>query len=174
MKGELDLMPAVMQAAVKLGSEKVEKIEAKTLAQESHMIGNFKKLFLMITGNATQKYGTKLEEEQQVLQALADILIKIYFAESALLRTLKNCTRNGIETQEIQIAMVQNYVFEAQNLITKRAKEVILHITGDNLTERNQLLQVLQKHGEYVDYPDGIALKIKIADQLINEKKYCF
>jgi len=70
--------------------------------------------------------------------------------------------------------MVQNYVFEAQNLITKRAKEVILHITGDNLTERNQLLQVLQKHGEYVDYPDGIALKIKIADQLINEKKYCF
>jgi alkylation response protein AidB-like acyl-CoA dehydrogenase len=174
MKGELDLMPAVMQAAVKLGSEKVEKIEAKTLAQESHMIGNFKKLFLMITGNATQKYGTKLEEEQQVLQALADILIKIYFAESALLRTLKNCTRNGIETQEIQIAMVQNYVFEAQNLITKRAKEVILHITGDNITERNQLLQVLQKHGEYVDYPDGIALKIKIADQLINEKKYCF
>src|SRR5210317_1467909 len=89
MKGELDLMPAVMQAAVKLGSEKLEKIEAKTLAQESHMIGNFKKLFLMITGNATQKYGTKLEEEQQVLQALADILIKIYFAESALLRTLK-------------------------------------------------------------------------------------
>ena len=45
----------------------------------------------MIAGNAAQKYGAKLEEQQQVLQSLADILIEIFFSESALLRTLKNC-----------------------------------------------------------------------------------
>ena len=174
MKGELDLMPAVMQAAIKMGAEKVEQIGEGTLDQEKHLIQNFKQIFLMIAGNATQKYGTQLEEEQQVLQSLADILIKIYFAESALLRTLKNCKRHGDQSQKTQIAMVQNFVFEAQSLISKQAKEVIFHLTDDNKTERNQLLEVLQKHGEYIDYPDNISLKTKIADHLIQEKKYCF
>ena len=174
MKGELELMPAVMQAAMRLGSEKANEIADGPLGQEHQLIENFKQLFLMITGNATQKYGTKLEEEQQVLQALADVLIEIYFCESAILRTLKNCNRSGVNSQEIQIAMTQNYVFEAQGLIAKRIKEVILHLTGDNKDERNQLLDVLQKHGEYIDHPDSFELKTKIADHLIKENKYCF
>ena len=174
MKGELELMPAVMQAAMRLGSEKANEIADGPLAQEYQLIENFKQLFLMITGNATQKYGTKLEEEQQVLQALADVLIEIYFCESAILRTLKNCNRSGVNSQEIQIAMTQNYFFEAQGLIAKRIKEVILHLTGDNKDERNQLLEVLQKHGEYIDHPDSFGLRTKIADHLIKENKYCF
>lgn len=174
MKGELELMPAVMQAAMRLGSEKANEIADGPLAQEHQLIENFKQLFLMIAGNATQKYGTKLEEEQQVLQALADVLIEIYFCESALLRTLKNCNRSGVNSQEIQIAMTQNYFFEAQGLIAKRIKEVILHLTGDNKDERNQLLEVLQKHGEYIDHPDSFGLRTKIANHLIKENKYCF
>ena len=174
MKGELDLMPAVMQAAMRLGSEKAKEITDGPLAQEHQLIENFKQLFLMITGNATQKYGTKLEEEQQVLQALADVLIEIYFSESAILRTLKNCNRSGLSSQEIQISMTENYVFEAQGLITKRIKEVILHLSGENKDERTQLLEVLQKHGEYIDHPDSFGLRTKIADHLIKENKYCF
>ena len=174
MKGELDLMPAVMQAAMRLGSEKAKEITDGPLAQEHQLIENFKQLFLMITGNATQKYGTKLEEEQQVLQALADVLIEIYFSESAILRTLKNCNRSGLSSQEIQIAMTENYVFEAQGLITKRIKEVMLHLSGENKDERIQLLEVLQKHGEYIDHPDSFGLRTKIADHLIKENKYCF
>ena len=174
MKGELDLMPAVMQAAMRLGSEKAKEITDGPLAQEHQLIENFKQLFLMITGNATQKYGTKLEEEQQVLQALADVLIEIYFSESAILRTLKNCNRSGLSSQEIQISMTENYVFEAQGLITKRIKEVMLHLSGENKDERIQLLEVLQKHGEYIDHPDSFGLRTKIADHLIKENKYCF
>ena len=174
MKGELDLMPAVMQAAMRLGSEKAKEIADGPLAQEQQLIENFKQLFLMIAGNLTQKYGTKLEDEQQVLQSLADVLIEIFFSESAVLRTLKNCNRSGVNSQEIQIAMTQNYVFEAQDLITKRIKEVILHLTADNKDERNQLLDVLQKHGGYIDHPDSFELRTKIADHLIKENKYCF
>jgi alkylation response protein AidB-like acyl-CoA dehydrogenase len=174
MKGELDLMPAVMQAAIRMGGKKADSVGQGTLAQEKYLIENFKQLFLMIAGNATQKYGAKLEEEQQVLQALADILIEIFFSESALLRTLKNCNRTGVESQEIQIAMVQNYVFEAHSLINKRLKEVIVHLTAENKEERDQLFAVVQKHGEYIDYPDSIHLKNKIADHLIEENSYCF
>lgn len=174
MKGELELMPAVMEAAMKMGSDKITEIADGPLAQEALMIENFKQIFLMIAGNATQKYGSNLEEEQQVLQALADVLIEIYFSESALLRTLKNCDRKGIETQEIQIAMVQNYVFEAQGLIEKRSKEIIFHLSSQNKSERSQLLDVLQKHGNYIDFPDNFSLRTKIADHLIAENDYCF
>jgi len=172
MKGELDLMTAVMKATTDMSAEKIEDIEGGPLAQENHLIENFKQLFLMIAGNATQKYGSNLEKEQQVLQALADILIEIYFCESAILRTIKNINREGLEKQEIQISMVQNYVFEAQNLITKRAKEVIFHLTERNKTERDQLLSAIQKHAEYVEYPDSFTLRTKIADRFIMENSY--
>jgi len=172
MKGELDLMTAVMKATTDMSAEKIEDIEGGPLAQENHLIENFKQLFLMIAGNATQKYGSNLEKEQQVLQALADILIEIYFCESAILRTIKNINRQGLEKQEIQISMVQNYVFEAQNLITKRAKEVIFHLTESNKTERDQLLSAIQKHAEYVEYPDSFTLRTKIADRFIMENSY--
>ncbi|MDA9669396.1 acyl-CoA dehydrogenase family protein [Flavobacteriaceae bacterium] len=172
MKGELDLMTAVMKATTDMSAEKIEDIEGGPLAQENHLIENFKQLFLMIAGNATQKYGSNLEKEQQVLQALADILIEIYFCESSILRTIKNINRQGLEKQEIQISMVQNYVFEAQNLITKRAKEVIFHLTESNKTERDQLLSAIQKHAEYVEYPDSFTLRTKIADRFIMENSY--
>ena len=172
MKGELDLMTAVMKATTDMSAEKIEDIEGGPLAQENHLIENFKQLFLMIAGNATQKYGSNLEKEQQVLQALADILIEIYFCESAILRTIKNINRQGLEKQEIQISMVQNYVFEAQNLITKRAKEVIFHLTESNKTERDHLLSAIQKHAEYVEYPDSFTLRTKIADRFIMENSY--
>ena len=172
MKGELDLMTAVMKATTDMSAEKIEDIEGGPLAQENHLIENFKQLFLMIAGNATQKYGSNLEKEQQVLQALADILIEIYFCESAILRTIKNINREGLEKQDIQISMVQNYVFEAQNLITKRAKEVIFHLTERNKTERDQLLSAIQKHAEYVEYPDSFTLRTKIADRFIMENSY--
>ena len=174
MKGELDLMPAVMNATVRMGAEKTEKLPEGPLSQEKYLIHNFKQLFLMIAGNVTQKYGAKLEDEQQVLQALADILIEIFFSESALLRTLKNCDRVGFDSQDIQIAMVQNYIYDAQSIIFKSLKEVILHITIDKKEERDQLLKVIHKHSEYVNYPDSIGLKNKIADNLIRENKYCF
>ena len=170
LRGDLDLMPAVMKATMVMGSEKKLELKNEPLSQENLLIENFKQLFLMIAGNATQKYGTNLEDEQQVLQALADILIEIYFSESAILRTLKNLNKG--EKQEIQILLVQNYVFESQNLITKRAKEVIFHITEGNKTERNQLLDAVNRHAEYIEYPDIFSLRTKIADRFIKENLY--
>ena len=173
LKGELKLLPAVMQAAVQLGAEPIKLETTNPLDQEASLIQNFKALFLMVMGNATQKYGSKLEEEQQVLLSLADVLIEIYFSESALLRTQKNILRKGIEAQEIQIAMVQQYVFVAHELIDKKLKEVILHLAQSD-AERNQMMEAVKKHNSYSVYPDLIDLKTKIATHLIEENSYSF
>lgn len=173
LKGELELLPAVMQAAVQLGGARTAVATDNPLDQEAALIEHFKALFLMVMGNATQKYGTQLEEEQQVLLSLADVLIEIYFSESALLRTQKNINRKGIETQEIQIAMVQHYIFEAHELVSKKLKEVILHL-AQNEAERTQMMDALEKHNAYTVYPDLFDLKTKIATHFIKENSYCF
>ena len=173
LKEELELLPAVMQAAVQLGGARTAIATDNPLEQEAALIENFKALFLMVMGNATQKYGTQLEEEQQVLLSLADVLIEIYFSESALLRTQKNINREGLETQEIQIAMVQHYIFEAHELVSKKLKEVILHL-AQNEAERTQMMDALEKHNEYTVYPDLFDLKTKIATHFIKENSYCF
>jgi len=173
LKGELELLPAVMQAAVQLGGARTAVATDNPLDQEAALIEHFKALFLMVMGNATQKYGTQLEEEQQVLLSLADVLIEIYFSESALLRTQKNINRKGIETQEIQIAMVQHYIFEAHELVSKKLKEVILHL-AQNEAERTQMIDALEKHNAYTVYPDLFDLKTEIATHFIKENSYCF
>ncbi|MGB0828886.1 MAG: acyl-CoA dehydrogenase family protein [Flavobacteriaceae bacterium] len=173
LKEELELLPAVMQAAVQLGGARTAVATDNPLDQEAALIENFKALFLMVMGNATQKYGTQLEEEQQVLLSLADVLIEIYFSESALLRTQKNINRKGLETQKIQIAMVQHYIFEAHELVSKKLKEVILHL-AQNETERTQMMDASDKHNAYTVYPDLFDLKTKIATHFIKENSYCF
>ncbi|MGA0273915.1 MAG: acyl-CoA dehydrogenase family protein [Flavobacteriaceae bacterium] len=173
LKGELELLPAVMQAAVQLGGARTAVATDNPLDQEAALIEHFKALFLMVMGNASQKYGTQLEEEQQVLLSLADVLIEIYFSESALLRTQKNINRKGLETQEIQIAMVQHYIFEAHELVSKKLKEVIIHL-AQNEAERTQMMDALEKHNSYSVYPDLFDLKTKIARHFIKENSYRF
>ena len=171
MKGQIDLMAAVMQAVAELGANESPKNASGTiLTEEQNLIHNFKQLFLMLTGNAVQKYGTKLEDHQQVLLSLSDILIEIYFSESALLRTLKNCERKGAEAQKTQQALVQHYVYEAHDIVLKKAKEVILSISKG--AEQKQLLEVVSKSCSYSDYPNIVDVKTEIADRFISENSY--
>ncbi|GAB5601728.1 acyl-CoA dehydrogenase family protein [Thermus sp. FJN-A] len=82
LKGQLPLF----QAAVKLQKELLEPSFEEPEDAELYQIQNLKKLALMVAGLAAQKYGQQVEEEQEVLGAVADILIDAYAAESALLR----------------------------------------------------------------------------------------
>jgi len=171
LKGQLDLMGAVMQAAAKLAEGPQSKEDTPQLLQEEQeLIYRFKQLFLMLTGTAVQKYGTKLEEQQQLLLALSDLLIEIYLSESALLRTLKNTELQGNASQKTQIAMVQQYVYEAHDIILKRAKEVIFTLSKGK--EQQQLLEVLHKNCAYQNPPDLIELKTQIANRFIEENTY--
>tara|TARA_B110000238_G_scaffold138984_1_gene149888 strand:- start:4448 stop:6247 length:1800 start_codon:yes stop_codon:yes gene_type:complete len=173
MKGQLDLMSSVMKATTSIKEvTSIPKDMGGILAEERRLLSNFKQLFIVLTGNAAQKYGDKLEAHQQVLLALADIFIEIYFTESTILRTLKNCERSGEESQKIQIAMTKSYLYEASDIIAKKGKEVILNICNGD--EQKQFLEILNKKLQYKEYPDIIGLKTQVADKMIEENCYCF
>lgn len=126
----------------------------------------------MIAGAGVQKFGPELEEHQQILMASADILIEIYMAESAILRTEKNAQRFGEASQEYQIAMAQLYLFNAVEKINSKGKEAIISFTeGD---EQRMMLMGLKRYTKYANLPNIVALREKIADKLSAENTYCF
>ncbi|MDB4264164.1 acyl-CoA dehydrogenase family protein [Flavobacteriaceae bacterium] len=173
MKGQLDLMSAVMKAATSIKEDtNIPTDRGSILDEERRLLANFKQLFIVLTGNAAQKYGAKLDEHQQILLALSDIFIEIYFTESAILRTLKNCDRSGEKSQLVQIAMTKAYLYEASDIIAKKGKEVIINMCKED--EQKQLLEVLYKKLQFKEYSDIIGLKTQIADKLIEKNKYCF
>jgi alkylation response protein AidB-like acyl-CoA dehydrogenase len=172
MKGELDLMSAVMQVASELTSgESPENIDLdQPLSEEIQKIKNLKKVFLMIAGSAFQKYGQELDKHQQTLINLSDIMIETYFAESAALRTIKNLNRG--RDMKHQVDMTKLYVFDATETVIKKSKETIGNI-AEGVAQVN-LLKSVHRLCRYNNLPDVIGLKNRIAEKVIKENQYCF
>ena len=172
LKGELDLMGVVMKLVEEITRGKVSKSEnnESILNEELTILKNLKNVFLIIAGSAFQKYGSEFQKHQQSLLGLSDMLIEIYFAESALLRTIKNNDR-GHEIS-YQSDMSKLYLFEATDLIQKKAKEIIGNISKGEA--KKTLLKGIHRLCRYEDLPDIISLKNKIAEKVISENKYCF
>ncbi|MEC7783719.1 MAG: acyl-CoA dehydrogenase family protein [Bacteroidota bacterium] len=174
MKGHVDLLNPAMAVADELtGIPSFDTPDySKVLSEEKAMIAKLKKVFLMVAGSAIQKYGPALEEHQQLLMAASDILIEIYMAESAILRTEKNVKRFGEDAQKEQIAMAQLYLYHAVDTINQKAKEGIVSFAeGD---EQRMMLMGLKRFTKYQNQPNVVALRNTIAEKVTEENTYPF
>ncbi|WP_159951326.1 acyl-CoA dehydrogenase family protein [Polaribacter septentrionalilitoris] len=174
MKGHVDLLgPATEVAESLMGIPSFETPDFSELfSEEKVMIAKLKKTFLMVAGAALQKYGQEIENHQQLLLAASDILIEIYMAESAILRTEKNAKRFGEESQSVQIAMSKLYLYHAVDTIEEKGKESIISFAeGD---EQRMMLMGLKRFTKYANYPDIVDLRNEIAEKVKAENKYCF
>ncbi len=174
MKGHLDLLgPASKVQEELMGIPSFDTPDYSELfSEEKEMIKKLKKTFLMVAGGAVQKYGPQLEDHQQLLIAAADILIEIYMAESAILRTEKNAKRFGEDAQSAQIAMAKLYLYHAVDIVEEKGKESIISFAeGD---EQRMMLMGLKRFTKYQNYPDIVDLRIEIAEKVKAENKYCF
>lgn len=126
MKGELDVMGAVMAVQKELTSiPDFGAEETGLFAAEKKAIQNMKKVVLMAAGAAAQKYMDKLSTEQEILMNLADICIWTYLAESALLRTEKLVSQKGEEACGIQIDITRVYLNDAIDKVAKAGREAV-------------------------------------------------
>ena len=174
MKGHIDLIGPAMKVANELtGIPSFDTPDySVTLSEEKAMIEKLKKVFLMVAGAAVQKYGPNLEDHQQLLMAASNILIEIYMAESAILRTEKNIKRFGEESQKHQIEMSQLYLYNAGDIIQKNAKEGIVSFSeGD---EQRMMLMGLKRFTKYQNQPNVVALRNGISEKVQKENKYPF
>jgi len=174
MKGHVDLLGPAMKVQEELmGIPSFETPDYSELfSEEKQMIAKLKKVFLMVAGAAVQKFGPQLEEHQQLLIAASNILIEIYMAESAILRTEKNAKRFGADKQAVQIAMAKLYLYHAVDIVEKSGKESIISFAeGD---EQRMMLMGLKRFTKYANYPDIVDLRNEIAEKVKAENKYCF
>jgi len=172
MKGRLPVLAAAQKVAGELLTlrPKVESDDGKlTLQQE--MIEISKKITLLVTGAAVQKYMMKLAEEQELLGLISDMVIQVFAMESGLLRAMKTMGRPMDERGQIQRAMVKVFVNDAFERLEGFAKKALAAVAeGDTL--RTQL-SALKKLSRFTPV-NTIALRREIADHVIKAGRYPF
>src|SRR5438132_1567890 len=170
MAGKVPLLPAIkkLMDEVLAGPSMAEPLEG-ALAAERTIVSNAKKTALFVAGAASQKYMMALPDQQEVMGAMADILIEVFPMESALLRTLKLVAHNGEAASQVAIAMTQVSIMQDVEKIESAARKVIAAVAeGDML--RTQLA-ILRRLGKY-EPVNTIALRQKIADRVLEAGKY--
>lgn len=167
MKGELDLLtPAKAVADELLGLPSFDTPDySEYLSEELAIIEKLKKVFLMVSGAALQKYMTEIEQQQHLLLNASEILIQIYMAESAILRAKKHYQEGCV-----QAAMAKLNLYRAVEKIKEAATEGIISFAeGD---EQRMMLSGLKRFTKYQNYPNVVALTEQIAAYYIDKGAY--
>jgi butyryl-CoA dehydrogenase len=170
MSGQLPLMPAIkkLMDEVLSGPSTGEEIDG-ALAEERKLVAQAKKLGLFVSGSATQKYMQKIQDQQEVMGAIADMTIEIYAMESAVLRTQKIVEQKGDVAAELPLAMTRVYLTQALEKVEAAARKVIADVAdGDMLRTQLAIVRRLSKHEPF----NTIALRQQIAQKTIEAGKY--
>lgn len=158
LSGELPLMAAIG----KLHKEILNYIpsledDGSQLDIVGKIIQNSKKIFLLIAGTSVDKYQDKIEQEQEILRDLADIVMYLFAAESAYLRTKKLPDQTK---EELTIA----FAYDIKEKIEHAAKHALTAIfSGDELTTH---LSILRRYCR-IKPINEIKLKRSIATRLL-------
>ena len=168
-KGQLPLLAAAKKVAGELMSAAPSGLaSSEPLAAEAALVAASKKAFLFASGVAAQKYMDKLRDEQEVVGVLADIVMDVYAAESALLRARKIVSQKGT-ADVLPVVMTQVFVRDALDRVERNARTALAACAaGDTLRSQLALLRRLLKR----EPVDTIALRRKVARATIEAGRY--
>ncbi|HUO61225.1 MAG TPA: acyl-CoA dehydrogenase family protein [Candidatus Acidoferrales bacterium] len=170
MSGQLPLLPAIkklmdeVMSGPSFGDE-----DDRPLAAERAMVENAKKIGLFIAGTASQKYMTALADHQEVMGAIADVVIEAYTMDTMLARTLKQLETQGEKGSELAVAMTRVYFTGAMARVEAAAKKVIADVAeGDMLRTQASILKRLTKYEPI----NVIAAQETVAAKVIEAGRY--
>ncbi|HYE87005.1 MAG TPA: acyl-CoA dehydrogenase family protein [Vicinamibacterales bacterium] len=172
LKGDLPLMAAAkaLQDEIMSPSMSVADDGDGVLAAEARAVATFKKVVLLIAGTAMQRYGQKLEQEQEVLSFLADILIDTYAADSAVLRA-QDAAGRKLSNAELHQDAARVSVNEAAGRIELAARSALAAMAeGDVLRTQLAALRRLLK----VTPVNTVAMRRRLADATASKGGYIF
>jgi butyryl-CoA dehydrogenase len=170
MSGQLPLMPAIkkLMDEVLSGPSLGDEIEG-SLPEERKLVAQAKKLGLFVAGAATQKYMQAIQDQQEIMGAIADITIETYAMESVVLRAQKIVASKGEAGAALPLAMTRVYVSQAMEKVESAARKVIAAVTdGDMLRTQLAILRRLAKHEPF----NTVGLRHEIALKMIERGKY--
>lgn len=169
LKGELPLLQVAQELQNELLMLMPEEIGQGALEQEKYLVKNAKKIAVLAAGAAAQRYGAKLDAEQELLVNIANIANQLYAMESAVIRTQKAIERDGEEKAAQKILYTQIFCQEAFAEIEKEAKETLIaSVEGDDARMILSALRKLTRNNPY----NLIPKKREAAAKLIEAEKY--
>jgi len=172
MGGQLPLIPAARKLADEIlaGPSFAEAAEG-VLAEEARIVGNAKKIFLQAAGGAVERFREKLADEQELVAALANIVMEVYAMESCLLRAQKAVQAKGEAAHTAMIAAARVFVSDAMERAEHEAKRALAAVhEGDMLATQ---LAVLKRFGKR-SAVDTIALRRQVASAVQSQDRYPF
>jgi len=170
MTGQLPLMPAIkkLMDEVLSGPSMAEDLEGP-LAEEQKLVAQAKKLGLFAAGSATQKYMQAIQDQQEIMGAIADMTIETYAMESAVLRAQKIVASKGEAGAVLPVAMTRVYLSQAMEKVESAARKVIAAVAeGDMMRTQLAILRRLSKYEPF----NTVELRRTIAQKMIERGKF--
>ena len=169
MSGHLPLMPAIKKLMDEVLSGPQSNGVEGSLAAERKLVASAKKIGLFAAGVATQKYMQALQDEQEIMGAIANMTIETYAMESAVLRVGKMVARLGETAATMPIAMTRVYLMGAMDRVESAAKIALAAASeGDLLRTHMAILRRICKYEPF----NTVALAQVIAQRVIEAGKY--
>ncbi len=174
LKGRIDLVGPAWEVQKELTSMPGFGQPEGKYGKEEKAIEDFKKMILMAAGGAVKKQmdgELNLEEEQELLNNIADMLIDCFVAESLLMRVRKIESMDTPVDHDIYMSMMKVYFSDANFRLNKNATDAIASFTSGDL--QRTFLMGVKRFSKY----DTINVKEhrrKIAELMIEKNAYCF
>jgi alkylation response protein AidB-like acyl-CoA dehydrogenase len=155
--------------------EAVKKLQAEILAgpalgaggsEEARLVENAKKTALFALGVAYQKFGTALEEQQEILASITDIAMNAFAMESVYLRTEK---LTKLRQGEIAADVSSVFLREAMEIVESAARNVLAGSSEGDALRTN--LAVLKRFTKF-EPVNAIAARRRIAERLLAAGRY--
>ncbi len=164
----LPLMSAITKLVAEMISAEAQASVTTSgeLGVEAELVEHIKKISLVAAGLAYQRFGGDLEKEQEVVYALAEIVLAAYATESALLRARKLAAAGkGATAAE----MVKVYVRDQMHAVSRNAEIVLgAALTGVKLDQYHTALRRLTR----CPLIDAVAARRLIAERVLSAGRY--
>ena len=171
MAGILPLIPAATKLAEEvLAGPSFEEVPTGAFAEEERSLAQAKKIFLLASGTAVQKFREQLAEQQEIVAALANIVMDVYAMESSLRRAQKAGASRG-EAAGVMGDAARAFIYDAMDRVEKEARTALAATAdGDTLLTQLAVLRRFAKHSPL----DTIALRRRVADAVLALHRYPF
>ena len=169
VKGDLGIIPAAKALQDELlGAPSMAGADDSPMAAERRALVDFKKTALMVFGFAMQTYMMKLPDQQEVLMSIADILIDVYSAESAILRAI---AAQGGSKASLHADAARVFLSDAAGRIEITARQALAVMAGGDTLRT--LLAGLRRLSKFVPF-DTVTLRRRLSDEAVSRGGYIF
>jgi hypothetical protein len=137
---------------------------------ELETVGGFKKAAIALVGLTMMRFGEKAADEQEVMMFVADVLIDVFQAESAVLRA-RQAVAAGHPLAALHEDTARVFVSDAAGRIELNARQAVAGLAeGDMLRTHLAALRRLLKSTP----ANTIAMRRRIADATVARGAYLF